>query len=74
MFGLLGSSQKLLDVLSDLLRLTDDVLCARQGGILLTLLLLVGCFRGSKRAATNKNRELTTDLLTRVLLKEPTKQ
>lgn len=74
MFGLLGSSQKLLDVLSDLLRLTDDVLCARQGSILLALLPLVGCFRGSKRAATSKNRKLTTDLLTGVLRKEPTKQ
>lgn len=35
MFGLLGSSQKLLYVLSDLLGLTDDILRARQRGIFL---------------------------------------
>lgn len=38
MFGFLGSSEELLDILSDLLRLTDDVLRARHGGVFPTLL------------------------------------
>lgn len=38
MFGFLGSSEELLDVLSDLLGLTDDVLRARHGGVFPALL------------------------------------
>lgn len=38
MFGLLGSSEELLDVLGDLLRLADDVLRAGHGGLLPALL------------------------------------
>lgn len=33
MFGFLSSSEELLDVLGDLLRLTDDVLRARHGAV-----------------------------------------
>lgn len=58
MFGLLGSSQKLLYVLSDLLCLTDDVLCAWQGGIFLTLLPWLPCFRGWKGAAANEKKQM----------------
>ena len=52
-FGLLSSSQKLLYVLSYLLRLTDDILCAWQGGVFLTLLFKLHSFRGCKGAAKN---------------------
>lgn len=60
MFGLLCSSQKLLYVLSDLLRLADDVLCARQGGVFLSLLPWLHCFRGWKRAAVNEEKNTYT--------------
>jgi len=56
--GLLGGSQELLYVLSDLLRLTDDVLCAWQGGIFLPLLPQLHCFRGWKRAAVNEKEKI----------------
>lgn len=65
-FGLLGSSQKLLYVLSDLLRLTDDILCARQGGIFLTLLLWLHRFRGWKRAARNAKEKKRLSLITAI--------
>lgn len=45
-FGLLGGSQELLDVFGDLLRLADDVLGARQRGVLHALLHRLGSVRG----------------------------
>lgn len=51
MFGFLGSSQKLLYVLSDLFRLADDVLCAWQGGILLGFLPQLHGIRSCQRPA-----------------------
>lgn len=51
MFGLLGGSQELLDVLGDLLRLADDVLGARQRGVLHALLPRLSSVRGRQRAA-----------------------
>lgn len=53
-FGFLGCSQKLLDVFGDLLRLADDVLGARQRGVLLALLPRLHGVRRRKWAATNK--------------------
>lgn len=50
-FGLLGGSQQLLDVFGDLLRLADDVLGARQRGVLLALLPRLRAVRGWQRAA-----------------------
>lgn len=50
-FGLLGGSQQLLDVLGDLLRLADDVLGARQRGVLLALLPRLRAVRGRQGAA-----------------------
>lgn len=44
MFGLLCGSEELLYVLGYLLRLADDVLRARQGGVFLACLLLLPCF------------------------------
>lgn len=55
-FGFLGSSQQLLYVLGDLLRLADDVLCARQGGIFLGLLAWLHWIRGWKWAAANEKK------------------
>lgn len=59
MFGLLGCSQKLLDVFGDLLSLADDVLGARQRGVLLPLLPRLHSVRRWKWAATNKKTQLT---------------
>lgn len=56
MFGLLGSSQKLLYVFGDLLCLTDDVFCAWQGGIFLPLLPWLHCIRSWNRTATNEKK------------------
>lgn len=50
-FGLLGGPQQLLDVFGDLLRLADDVLGARQRGVLLALLPRLGAVRRWQRAA-----------------------
>lgn len=57
MFGLLGSSEKLLDVLRYLLRLTDDILCAWQGGVFLALLFWLHCFRGWAGAAKDAKKQ-----------------
>lgn len=53
-FGFLGCSQELLDVFGDLLCLADDVLGARQRGVLLALLPRLHGVRRWKWAATNK--------------------
>lgn len=68
MFGLLGSSQELLDVFGDLLRLADDVLSARQRGILHTLLPLLASVRGHQRAAVRarKQRRGLLSIITRL--------
>lgn len=51
MFGLLGGPQELLNVFGDLLRLADDVLGARQSGVLHALLPWLGSIRCRQRAA-----------------------
>lgn len=51
MFGFLGSSEELLYVLSDLLRLTDDVLRARHGGVFPALLSRLRRIGSWERAA-----------------------
>lgn len=57
MFGLLGGSQELLDVFGDLLSLADDVLGARQRGVLHALLLRLGSVRGRQGAAGRDRKQ-----------------
>lgn len=59
MFGFLGSSEELLYVLGDLLRLTDDVLRARHGGLFPALLPRLRRIGSWERAAVKKKAKNT---------------
>lgn len=64
MFGFLGSSEELLDVLGDLLRLADHVLRARHGGVFPALLSWLRCIGSWEGAAVKTlHSDSTSQLL-----------